>query len=121
MRGTFRWIFTTILCLVTVSLTYAQSDRGTITGVVRDSTGLPVPGTEVRILNEATGIPSSTVASESGNYTLAILPIGNYTITVQHAGFKTYVRSQVPVQVAQTTRIDITLEVGQVEDRVTVT
>src|SRR5205085_1049316 len=99
MSDTSRWILAAILCVIAAGPMYAQSDRGTITGVVRDSTGLPVPATEVRILNEATGIPSSTVASESGNYTLAILPIGSYTITVQHAGFKTYVRSQVPVQV----------------------
>ena len=77
----------------------AQSDRGTITGVVRDASGMVVPGAEVRIVNEATGITGSTVTSESGNYTLPILPIGAYTITVQHAGFKTYVRNAVPVQV----------------------
>ena len=70
------------------SLLFAQGDRGTITGVIRDSTGMLVPGAEVRITNEATGIASSTVSSESGNYTLPILSIGAYAITVQHAGFK---------------------------------
>jgi hypothetical protein len=57
----------------------------------------------------------------AGTYTLPVLPIGSYTLTAQMAGFKTYVRNRVPVQVAQTTRVDVVLEVGGVEERVTVT
>ncbi len=110
-----------MLCAIMAPLVFAQSDRGTITGVVRDASSMSVPAAEVRIVNEATGITSSTVTSETGNYTLPILPIGAYTITVQHAGFKTYVRNAIPVQVGQTTRIDIVLEIGQLEEKVTVT
>ncbi len=121
MQNKLRWKTVGILSAILAPLVFAQGDRGTITGVVRDSSGLPVPGAEVRIVNEATGIASNTVSSDSGNYTLPILSIGTYTITVQHAGFKTYVSNAVPVQVGQTTRVDIALEIGQLQEKVTVT
>ena len=121
MQNKPRWMTAGILCAILAPLAFAQGDRGTITGVIKDSSGMPVPGAEVRIVNEATGIASNTVSTESGNYTLSILSIGTYAITVQHAGFKTYVRNAVPVQVSQTTRVDIGLEIGQVEEKVTVT
>jgi hypothetical protein len=109
-----------LLGAVTTPLVFAQGDRGTITGVINDATGMMVPSVEVRIVNEATGVASHTVSSASGDYTLPFLPIGTYTLTVQHPGFKTYVRAAVPVQVGQTTRIDVRLEIGQLEEKVTV-
>jgi len=99
----------------------AQIDRGTITGVVADSTGSVAPNVQVTARNEATGIESVTVSGPAGTYTLPALTIGSYALTAQLPGFKTYIRTRVPVQVAQTTRVDIVLEVGGVEERVTVT
>ena len=108
-------------CILLGASVYAQTDRGTITGVVADLTGSMVPSVQVSVRNEATGSESLTVSGPAGTYTLPVLPIGSYTLTAQMAGFKTYVRNRVPVQVAQTTRIDVVLEVGGVEERVTVT
>ena len=106
--------------LITAALLFAQGDRGTITGIVTDPSGQIVPGVQVSITNEDTGIKSATVSSDSGSYTLPLLMVGNYRMEARAAGFKTSERPAVPVQVGQVTRIDIQLEVGQVQEQVTV-
>jgi hypothetical protein len=108
------------LCLISLCSVFAQGDRGTLTGNISDSTGRIVPNAEVTATNEGTGIAASTVTGESGSYTMPLLNIGKYTITTRVPGFKTYVRESVPVQVGQTTRVDISLELGRVEENVTV-
>ena len=110
-----------VFCFLLGASVYAQTDRGIITGVVGDLTGAVVPSVQISVRNEATGIESKTVSGSAGTYTLPVLPIGSYTLTAQMTGFKTYIRNRVPVQVAQTTRVDLVLEVGGVEERVTVT
>jgi hypothetical protein len=111
----------TLLVTAAAAELLGQGDRGTITGVVTDPSGTAVPAAQITATNEATGLVSRTVTGVAGTYTLPVLPIGSYTLTTTLEGFKTYVRSGVPVQVGQTTRIDIRLELGQVEERVTVT
>src|SRR5450755_1415501 len=98
-----------------------QGDRGTITGIITDPTGQVVPGVRLMVTNEATGIPSTTISGDSGGYTIPLLMVGNYKIEAQAAGFKTSERPGVPIQIGQTTRVDIQLEVGQVQEQVTVT
>ena len=63
-------------------------------------------------------LPTSSTAT--GNYALPELPVGNYELTVSVAGFKKYVRRGLEVQAAQTYRIDVSLEVGQATESVTV-
>ncbi len=100
---------------------WAQSDRGTLTGTVTDSTGRVVPAVALTVTNEGTGISTTTSTSESGTYAIPLLTIGSYTLTARAAGFKSYVRRGIAVQVGQTTRIDVQLELGQLEESVTVT
>lgn len=99
----------------------AQGDRGTVTGTITDSTGQVVPGVRLTVTNEATGIRSTTISGDSGGYTIPLLMVGNYKVEAQAGGFKTSERPGVPVQIGQTTRVDIQLEVGQVQEQVTVT
>lgn len=99
---------------------FAQNDRGTVTGVVMDSSGSVVPGAQVVAINQGTGIETSTITGASGTYTIPDLPIGTYTVTSRLAGFKSYSRPGIPIEVSQTTRIDITLEVGSPQEKVTV-
>ena len=99
----------------------AQNDRGTLTGVVTDQSGSVTPNVQVIATNEGTQIQTSTVTGAAGTYTIPGLAIGTYTVTATLAGFKTYFRSGLPLQVSQTTRVDITLEVGSAGERVTVT
>ena len=84
---------------------FAQNDRGTITGVITDPSGSVTPSVQVVATNEGTQIQTSTITGAAGTYTIPALPIGNYTVAATLAGFKTYVRTAVPVQVSETTRI----------------
>src|SRR5215470_4951908 len=98
----------------------AQSDRGTITGTVSDPAGALVPSAAVEIRNVETGAVYQAGASATGNYTLAQLPAGQYELSVDVPGFKKYVRQNITVEVAQTYRVDVELEVGANTESVTV-
>src|SRR5438552_11282670 len=98
----------------------AQTIRGTITGTVTDSTGGVVPGATVTVTNTATGISSSAVTNQEGGYTIPLLPPGIYQAPSELPGFKKYVRNGIVVEIAQTTRLDIALQVGAVSEEVQV-
>jgi hypothetical protein len=111
-----------VLCLLAISaVARAQSDRGTITGTVSDPAGAVVASAPIQARNTQTGVLYESATSTTGNYTLVQLPAGTYEVTVSVPGFKTYTRSGLQVQVAQTIRIDIALEVGSSAESITVT
>jgi hypothetical protein len=110
---------TVFLLLLTASL-FAQSDRGTITGTVVDATAAVVPDAKIVLVNSETGLRQETVATATGNYTLAALPAGVYTLTVEHPGFKTHQQTNIRIQVAVTTRVDVSLSVGQTTESIEV-
>ena len=74
----------------------------------------------VKMLNPATGVEFTTVTTDAGVYRMPSLPPGTYRITVTSPGFKSAVRDNVGLSVAQTLTVDFTLEVGNVTDQVTV-
>jgi hypothetical protein len=109
------------VCCFLLSVTaFAQSDRGTITGTVADPAGAVVANAAIQGKNVETGVVYPAATSSTGNYTLVQLPVGTYEITVSVPGFKKYTRTGLEVQVAQTIRIDIPLEVGSASESVTV-
>ncbi len=97
-----------------------QSGRGTITGVVKDSTGAVVPGAEIVVTNNESGLEMKSESGEGGGYRIPYVPPGTYTVSVSLTGFKKAVLEKVEVHVAQTVTVDATLEVGQLSDTVTV-
>src|SRR5215467_12781831 len=99
---------------------FAQSDRGTVTGTVADSSGALIPGAKIALINVDTDTRSETIATETGNFTIPALPAGRYTLRVEHAGFGPYERTGIQVQVAVTTRVDVVLQVGQASQSVSV-
>src|SRR5947207_11122135 len=94
------------------SVAFAQSDRGAITGTVADATGALIPGAPIVLMNADTGTRSETVTTATGNYTLPALPVGTYKLSVEKPGFSKYERTNISVQVAVTTRVDVVLQVG---------
>ena len=73
------------------------------------------------LTNNETGAKSDTVTTGTGNYSLLQLPVGTYTLTVEKAGFSKYEQTNIQVQVAVTTRVDVVLKVGSATESVTVT
>ena len=99
----------------------AQQETATITGEVKDVSGAVVPQAIVIITNVGTNISVKTETNDQGSYTVPSLRPGDYTVTVEKAGFNKTLRSGVTLQVNQFTRIDITLQTGQVSEVVEVT
>jgi hypothetical protein len=110
-----------VVCLSICSFAaFAQSDRGTITGTILDPAGAVIAGAMIDAKNVATGAVYPTASSDTGNYTIAQLPAGNYELTVTVAGFKKYVRGGLQVEVAANIRVDVGLEVGSASESITV-
>jgi len=99
----------------------AQNISGTITGTVDDPAGARVLGASVLAVNEQTGVRFPTSTNEAGVYVLAELPLGNYTLSIEASGFKTYVRANIALGADARMRVDAALELGNTSDKVTVT
>jgi hypothetical protein len=99
----------------------AQGDRGTLTGTVTDASTAVVPGAKVFVKNSETGLAAETVTTETGNYTVTGLPAGVYDLRVESGGFKSTGRAGIRVQVAQTFRVDVALQIGATTESVLVT
>src|SRR5580700_8552496 len=92
---------------------------GEITGTVVDPSGAGVPNAAVTMTSTATNASRSEQTNEQGLYTFTSVPPGTYNLKVEHPGFKT-TTSNVEVQVQQSVRLDLTLQVGQVSESVEV-
>lgn len=105
----------------TVVLAFGQVGNGKITGIVTDQAGAVVGGAKVEVKNSETGIVYRGASTVSGNYTIADLPVGTYSVTVSVTGFKTYTHSDLAVQAAGVVRENARLEVGSSGESVVVT
>ncbi|MEI9814865.1 MAG: TonB-dependent receptor [Acidobacteriota bacterium] len=93
----------------------------TVTGTISDATGAVVANAPITLRNIENGQTFSAASSETGNFTVSQLPIGDYDLTVAVPGFKTYTHTKFHLAAAQTMREDVLLEVGQTSESVTVT
>jgi len=113
-------VIASVCVLLCFGMAFAQSDRGTITGRVVDPAGAMIPNVPIEAKNLDTGAVYQAASSATGNFTIAQLPVGNYQLSASVTGFKQYIRTGITVMVAQTLRIDIPLEVGNITETVTV-
>ena len=116
--GWFRFILA--LIFFGSGLIQAQSTTGSIAGTIRDTTGGVVPGVEVVAIHPHTRVSYTAVSGESGFYEVLRLPPGLYEIRAQFPGFQTFVARNITVQVRETPHVDITLEVGDISQSITV-
>src|SRR5204863_8951446 len=99
---------------------WAHGPVCTINRSILEATGAVVPGATVIAANIASGVESKTTSTSAGAYTLPSLPAGTYTIRVSAPSFRTSAAENVILRVAQDLTLNITLQLGQVSDRVTV-
>jgi hypothetical protein len=99
----------------------AQEARGTITGTVRDASGGVVPGASVTVTNEAMGTSVAAVTNERGFFQAPYLIPGTYQVAAELAGFKRYVREGIEVRVNEALDLQVVLEAGALQEKVTVT
>jgi Carboxypeptidase regulatory-like domain len=99
----------------------AQTSTGILTGTVSDSTDAVLAGVRVTATSTDRNTSQYTVTNDVGSYVIPALIPGDYTISAGLAGFKRFTREGVTLQVNETVKIDIRLEIGAVEDMIRVT
>ena len=111
-----------LVCVVSVSPASAQggSSKTSLSGQVSDKTGGVIPGAAVSVKNDATGVVTPTVTNSNGQFNVPALDPGTYTVTVSLQGFKTAVTQNVVLIVGNPANINVALEVGTLEDKITV-
>jgi hypothetical protein len=112
---------TLALSLLFAGILSAQTTTSIITGVVQDSSGAVIPGAQVQITNEESGLTVPATTNQVGLYRVPNLYPGVYRVAVEAPGFQHLVRSGITLQIAQTLQLDLTLELGNVQETVTVT
>ncbi len=121
MKGS-RLAFGLLICLgVSASNLYPQGLRAIILGRVVDSSGGVVSGVAVQVIHVSTNTIRHTLTNETGNYEVPGLFPGVYRIEAALVGFKKAVIESVPVEGGQRVERDLTLEVGEISDAITVT
>lgn len=118
MKKSLLLLATMVLCFST--FTWAQ-DTAEVTGTVTDSTGAVIPNAKITVSNPDKAFVRNLVSDTTGIYTAARIPIGNYVVTAEAAGFQKLVRSGITLSVGQIQRVDLQMTVGQVTQEVTVT
>lgn len=124
MRRLHLWtgLFVALVLVNLIALpALAQLDTGIIEGTVKDASGAAIPKVAVAITETQTNIRSSVLTDAQGNYVSPPLHVGNYAVSVEAAGFKTYTRSGIVLQVQDRLRVDAQLEVGTRTETVMVT
>jgi hypothetical protein len=117
----FRLVVPLVAALFLVPFSSGQSTYGSISGSVTDPSGAAISETQVNLTNVSTGEGRTQTTGQDGLYSFVNLNPGEYKIDVQKQGFKHITRQNVIVQVNQSSKVDITLAVGQVSETIEVT
>ena len=121
MRLTVRMALLVALSIL-LRLNAAWGDvGGKITGVVKDQTDAGIAGATVVAVNIATGVKQTTKTEEQGSYAFPILPIGEYEINVTADGFKPNKTKGLAVDINSALTVDVTLQLSEQDQTVTVT
>ncbi|MGH9407650.1 MAG: TonB-dependent receptor domain-containing protein [Terriglobia bacterium] len=106
--------------VVGAALALGQATSGNIIGTVKDTSGAVVPAAQVKASNVATGVSRATQTDASGNYSIAHLAPGTYTVTFSKSGFEASIQNNVTVAVGTSSPVNAELTVGSVSQSVTV-
>ncbi|MEZ5352234.1 MAG: TonB-dependent receptor [Bryobacteraceae bacterium] len=112
-------VSTFLLLLPAISL--AQVSTSTITGIVADPSGGRIANASLRLLNEETGVANEAATNAQGEYTFPYLTPGRYRLQVEASGFASQNRTGIVLELGRVSRLDITVQVGQVAESVEVT
>jgi len=105
--------------LLSASLVWAQS-QSRLTGTVTDDSGAVIPGAPVTITNVDTGVSQAVETNENGAFVVPYINPGNYEVTVEYSGFKTFTQSGITIETGATRSLTIPMQVGEVTEVVTV-
>src|SRR5215467_2606942 len=111
-----------IVLIMLASAAVLRADvTGSILGVIRDRSQAIVAGAKVVVSNVQTNLTQETTSGGDGSYRLLALPAGNYELSVTAAGFRTFTEKEIVVKVNDELRFDVTLDVGNITEKVEIT
>src|SRR5437879_6414858 len=115
-------VFTLIAVIVAMAApALAQKDAGSIVGTVRDQSGAVVSHAKVTVADVERGSTFEATTNDAGEYVASPLRVGQYTVTVEHSGFKKAVSAPVNLDVQQRIAVNVTLQIGQISESIEVT
>ncbi|PYX60289.1 MAG: TonB-dependent receptor [Acidobacteria bacterium] len=115
-------VFTLIAVIVAMAApAWAQKDAGSIVGTVRDQSGAVVSHAKVTVADVERGSTFEATTNDAGEYVASPLRVGQYTVTVEHSGFKKAVSAPVNLDVQQRIAVNVTLQIGQISESIEVT
>lgn len=120
MRHKACCVLTAVLLFAWAAAAHAQS-TSEIRGRVLDDQAAVMPGVTVTIRNQDTGLTREALTSAEGTYLITNVPPGRYDVSATLTGFRKFVREGVQLEIGRTATVDVTLQVGGVEEAVTVT
>jgi len=115
-----RFLFLSLVILLSSSVLFAQFDSASVLGAVRDSTGALVSGANVTLTNLETGISAQSTTTDAGQYEFPSVRVGRYKIVVEKQGFAKAIADDVVVNVSARQRVDLTLSPAQATESVEV-
>src|SRR6266478_9032416 len=110
-----------LFCICFAAGTIQAQVTGSVSGRVEDSTGAAVPGATVTVTSLETGAGRTMRSDEAGTYRVLSLPVGRYEVRAEAAGFKSALQTGVNLAVGEQALVNLKLEVGAIQDEVTVT
>src|SRR5215831_2463230 len=120
LRSLVRVLVSAAVLLVALIPAEAQQFTGGVRGEVRDANGV-IPGVTVSLVNEATNISREVVTNDVGQYNFPAVPPGTYTLKTTLTGYKSYESKGLVVGTQQFITLDVMLQVGALEESITVT
>src|SRR5213594_59524 len=120
MRMRAALLLAALAVLTQAGTLFGQGFQGGLRGSIKDPGGV-LPGVEVTLTNEATNIARSTTTNERGEYAFANVIPGTYSVKATLTGYKTIDRKAIPIGTQQFLTLDLTLEIGTLEENITVT
>lgn len=109
-----------LFCLPQLRLHAQAAGTASIQGSVVDPTGAVLPGATVTLIDTATQVRRTVTSDGSGLYTFPNVPVGTYTVNVTASGFRTYVQTNIVLEVGSSIAINVTMAVGTNDQRVEV-
>ncbi len=111
-RYSSRIVFGLICSFLAAISLFGQSERGTISGAVRDASGAAIVGARVVVTSVATNTTTTLSSNDSGEFTAPNLSVGQYNVRVEKEGFRPSQINNITLNAASEVRADVSLEVG---------
>jgi hypothetical protein len=121
MKSLWSRLSVAVLLSMSPALVLAQFETSAVVGTVRDKSGSAVPGAKVTLTNVGTTVSTASTTDATGNFEFFTVRIGTYVVTAEKPGFSVALADNVRVAIGARQRVDITLEVGQVSEKIEVT